>query len=133
MTRAAFQIQIDGASRLARLLEQAGGNLDQFLLAAVQAGAMVIEKEAKILAPVRTGTLKRSIHTLTAMHRGGAEAVVGTDVEYAAAQEFGAGGRPARAYLRGAVDAHSDEIASRTVRGLSRSLARALGGQGGAP
>lgn len=59
---------------------------------AAQAGAMVIETEAKQRAPRKTGTLIRSIHSeITKQDASQAAAAVGTNVEYGSHVEYGTG------------------------------------------
>ncbi|MFC6825669.1 HK97 gp10 family phage protein [Halopelagius fulvigenes] len=54
--------------------------------------ALLIEREAKKRAPVDTGTLRASIgHVVNAIGEGYFEAIIGTNVEYAPAVEFGRG------------------------------------------
>lgn len=67
----------------------------------VVATAYAVEAEAKVAAPVKTGNLRRSIHTvpLDASH-----AQVGTDVEYAPHQEYGTRNMPAHPFLTPAVE-----------------------------
>lgn len=56
--------------------------------------------EARRLAPVKTGRLRDSIGcTVAEGENGSVQAVVGTDVPYAAAQELGTAKRPGRHYL----------------------------------
>jgi len=86
----------------------------QSLVRAAHAGALPIANDAKAHAPVLTGTLRRSIHTI-AEHVGANQASVdiGTDVVYAARIEFGFVGadslgrnyhQGARPYLRPALE-----------------------------
>jgi len=57
---------------------------------ALTAGALEIENAAKEKAPYLTGTLRRSLHTETDEKSDRRVSVlVGTDLEYAAMQEFG--------------------------------------------
>lgn len=74
------------------------------LKAAVHAGALIIEGPAKAFAPVLTGNLRRSIHSESAVNGDGAQARVGTNVEYAPYVEFGTSQQAAKAYLRRAYD-----------------------------
>lgn len=82
----------------------------QHLANATLAGALVIEAGAKEKAPVRTGNLRRSIHSAivesSATH---AAAMVGTDVEYAPYLEYGTRRMSARPYLRPALDERKDQ------------------------
>ncbi len=67
---------------------------------ALRAGALQIEGPAKQKAPVRTGNLKRSIHIETSSTDTSAEARIGTNLVYAAVQEFGGTISPkSKAYL----------------------------------
>lgn len=60
-------------------------NIEQAVNVALTASALLVEGQAKALAPVDTGNLRNSItHEL-----GKKEARVGTNVEYAQAVEFG--------------------------------------------
>lgn len=64
--------------------------------------AFDIESGAKRAAPVKTGNLRRSLHTTPL---GLARAAVGTDVEYAPYVEYGTRHMAARPYLTPAVEA----------------------------
>jgi len=86
--------------------------------AALMAGALPIQTAAAQKAPVDTGTLRRSIHTEAAETRGGAVARVGTNVEYALAQEFGTSRMRAHPYLRPAYD----EQKSAALKEMHRAL-----------
>lgn len=56
----------------------------------VSVGAMPIENEAKALAPVKTGTLMRSIHTeIEVLSASRAQAKIGPSVPYGARLEYG--------------------------------------------
>jgi HK97 gp10 family phage protein len=62
----------------------------EVLVTALTAGLLLIQNAAGRKAPKRTGTLKRSIHIEALEKREDyAECAVGTDVVYAAIQEFG--------------------------------------------
>jgi len=67
-------------------------------VAEVKRTAFDIQAEAQRIVPVRTGTLRRSIHTVTSEE--GLHAEVGPSVEYGLYVEFGARGRSARPYMR---------------------------------
>lgn len=65
--------------------------VDQELPKAMGDIALHIEREAKKRAPVDTGNLSASIASVVEKIAGGYQAIVGTNVEYAAAVEFGTG------------------------------------------
>lgn len=89
------------------------------LMTAAKAGILPIQNAAIENAPYLTGNLARSIHTEEVEKTNhSAKVATGTDVEYAARQEFGfndtdARGRsyhqPARPYMRPAYDNHREE------------------------
>lgn len=74
---------------------------------AVHAGALPIETLAKVIVHKLTGNLARSIHIETESSDEAAAARVGTNVEYALAEEFRAGG--GHAYMRPAYDGGKED------------------------
>ena len=74
-----------------------------------QAAAQAIARDARALAPVRTGRLRESIDgRIESSGPDEVRAVVGSDVEYAAAVELGARGRPARPFLLPAAERNTE-------------------------
>lgn len=69
----------------------------------VKRAAFEVEALGKAKAPVRTGTLRRSIHTV--ISDGGKKAVVGPSVEYGLYVEMGTRHMAARPYMRPAAEA----------------------------
>lgn len=106
----------------------------KILETALVAGALLINNAAKVFAPWKTGTLRRSIHVGghvgesspdftpsdiagTYSDIGGAETgetnasvQIGTNLVYAAPQEFGTSKMPAHPYLRPAFDENLDKV-----------------------
>lgn len=73
--------------KLSRLSKLASADV---LERALHAGAEEILNSAKDKAPYKTGTLRRSLHSETGEKSGARVSVLaGTDLEYAAMQEFG--------------------------------------------
>ena len=118
-------VSVKGGEELARKLAALSEAMQgQALEAAMRSGALLVQNDAKQLAPFRTGTLRRSIHTeVEATGPGRAEAMVGTDVVYAARVEFGFEGtdkagrtyhQPPQPYLRPALD-ENIEAATREI------------------
>lgn len=103
---------------------------------ALVAGALIIQNDAKRRAPYKTGTLRRSIHIGghkskapgsedapdvpdPKISKGDAQVTVGTNLEYAARQEYGFDdtdslerryNQPARPYLRPAADENKQAV-----------------------
>lgn len=86
--------------------------------AALMAGGLVIQTAAVPKARIKTGTLRRSIHTEAEETATGAVARVGTNVEYAPAQEFGTSRMSGQPFMRPAYD----ERKSEAVREMARVL-----------
>jgi HK97 gp10 family phage protein len=86
-----YRVTIQGKDELITKLKQLGEVASQRNLElAVTAGALPIQNAAKDNAPMKTRTLSRSIHTeVTESDESHATATVGTDLVYAAIQEFG--------------------------------------------
>lgn len=100
-------MKIYGMGDLRKNTDNFANKLKEILPYALKAGALIIQNEAKQRAPYKTGTLRRSIHTEM---RSKAQAVVGTDVEYAVYQEFGTSKMKAHPYLRPALDEKQQEV-----------------------
>lgn len=105
------QITISGSQEIMRKLERLGSEMQgRTLQRALAAGALVVQNDAKVRAPYRTGTLRRSIHIggfedlasdyqatpgrapgVPGPEGAGAQVAVyvGTDLEYAAQREYG--------------------------------------------
>lgn len=101
----ATRVDVRGDAELAAKLRRLAGKATPAQArAALMAGGLPIQTAAAQKARVRTGTLRRSIHTETAETSEGAVARVGTNVEYAPHQEFGTSRMSGQPYLRPAYD-----------------------------
>ena len=126
---ARIDINMDGAARLRAKLPELTG-------VALQTAGMIPMNAAKLAAPVKTGTLRRSIHV---GGRGGAGITgsplqpprregdrvtiqVGTNLEYAAYVEFGTGRQKAKPYLVPALNNNKTEIQSEFTTVLRKLL-----------
>ena len=125
-------IDIRGLDRVLQRLDRTVAALQTGLAIqlALQAGALIVEADAKRRAPYRTGNLRRSIHTDVR----GNEARVGTDVAYARRIEYGFAGREdrlgrrynqaAQPYLRPAAEANRGAVIAEVNRTLRAQLER---------
>lgn len=75
-----------------------------------------VEARAKAKAPVKTGTLRRSIHSV--FSNGGLTGVVGPSVNYGKFIEWGTRRMAARPYMRPAAEAVLPKFAAAVARAL---------------
>lgn len=88
---------------------------DRRLKAGITKACLLVEREAKKIVPVKTGTLKRSItHEVDVARRIG---IVGSNVEYAPYVELGTRKWKGKPYLRPALLKSKKKIAA-IFRGL---------------
>lgn len=76
-----------------------GGNIKESSRKGLERGAKKIQKNAKYLAPSKSGHLRNSIKTKSETKQDGAEAQVYTSLEYAPYVEFGTGQRGAESNI----------------------------------
>jgi HK97 gp10 family phage protein len=88
------------------------------VVAEVEKGTYDVEARSKQLAPVLTGTLRRSIHSL--IDKGGLRGTVGPSVDYGIFVEFGTRHMAPRPYMRPA--------AERVLPGTLDAIKRAIAG-----
>lgn len=82
----------------------------------VQRAAFDIEAQAKAKTPVKTGTLRRSIHSV--FSNGGLTALVGPSVLYGKFVEFGTRRMGARPFMRPAAEAVLPKFAQAVAAAL---------------
>jgi len=145
-----LKMKVTGMKELQKKFAKLNGELVKGMAASLIAGSFVISNAAKTDAPYLTGNLRRSIHTevkggyvtkpqkvngepqmvqsgaverVAAMMRKGleeAELVIGTDVIYAAAQEF----LHNHPYLRPALDNNRREVAKEVGRAMRQVVSK---------
>ena len=117
-----------GAQTLINKLRAIEGSLtgEEGVTAALTAGALRVRNEAARRAPIKTGTLRRSITVEKATDKA-LTVNVGTNLVYAPPHEFGWPERniKERAYLRGALIEKRDEARQVVAKELKGLLARA--------
>ena len=86
---------LEGMNELFATLDSLGGNIRDAAKRSIQKSAKRIQGQAKMLAPVKTGTLRNSIRTKANETEDGVEAKVYTNLEYAPYVEWGTGERGA--------------------------------------
>lgn len=134
-----FKFKIEGAKELDRALKQMGPKFEKRIAkGAVRAGATVIAKQAKLNAPVESGTLRKSIKVVSRSRRvGDAVASVATrsgkkwasrgmNAWYAGKVEFGAPGIgiDAKPFLRPALDAKAPEAIKAMSEYIQKRIAK---------
>lgn len=119
-------VTITGAAKAVAAFRQLSGSVRGRALAqAATAGALPILTKAQSSAPVRTGNLRRSLHTeVIEQTADRATVMTGTDVEYARYVEDGTSRQRAQPYLRPAFDTER-ETAIRETGAAFRDLIEA--------
>lgn len=84
---------IEGLYELLANLSGLGGNIKESCRKGLERGAKKIQKNAKYLAPVKTGQLRNSIKTKSETTQECAEAQIFTNCGHAPYVEFGTGQR----------------------------------------
>jgi HK97 gp10 family phage protein len=101
---------------------------EEALEQAAMAGGYVVERAAKINAPVDTGNLRNSIIAFVIVRsRTRVEVGVGTNVEYAEVVEVGSMHQQAQPYLRPAFDENEERIRAAVTRMLRKRIMDAYG------
>lgn len=90
---------VKGLDELLATLSGLGGDIKESSRKGLERGAKKIQKNAKYLAPVKTGQLRNSIKTKSETTQEGAEAQVYTNAEHAPYVEFGTGQRGAESNI----------------------------------
>lgn len=132
-----LSFKIEGGKQLERALKRIGPEFEKKIAkSAVRAGANVIAKEARLLAPDESGTLKRSIKVVARSKRvGDAVASVvtrsgkrwtarGMNAWYAGMVEFGTEKRPATPFLRPALDGKGAEAVKAMAKKIRERMSK---------
>lgn len=85
----AYEVVLKGFEQLANGLNNAKDVIDKANKAMMDKATLMVQAEAKVLSPVDTGTLRRSITRKTENIRGEYVGRVGTNIKYAPYQEYG--------------------------------------------
>lgn len=99
-------------------LPQISAQIRPLVATEVKKATLDVEAKAKARVPVKTGTLRRSIHSV--FENGGLRGIVGPSVLYGKFVEFGTRRMAGRAYMRPAAEA--------VLPGFAEAVARALRG-----
>ena len=110
---------VQGGRQLERNMQRISGNIETEIERALTKSALIVERDAKLNAPVDTGRLRTSItHKVEETY-----AEVGTNVEYAKSIEFGTSRQSAQPFLFPAYNNNKQRI----LRELARAFRRGAG------
>ena len=108
------------ATKLKWFGDKAIQGMEQAVSMALEASALLVEGQAKALAPVDTGNLRNSItHEVE-----GQEAKVGTNVEYAPFVELGTSKQAAQPYLNPALEQNKGNIKRIFAEAIKKGVGR---------
>ncbi len=104
-------VQLKGLREAQQKLERAAQEMSgDALFNAVRDGTLIVQRQAKIDAPVRYGFLRASIIPSISASGGVVEGIVGTTIEYAGFQEFGTRYITGKHYMGNALEDNRDRI-----------------------
>lgn len=89
--------RIEGMDNFMNFVGSISSEVEEEVKKHIKETALRTELNAKQLTPVDTGTLRRSINTK--LENGGLTALVGTNMEYSMAVEYGTSKQPAQPYM----------------------------------
>ena len=102
-------VTVKGLSSLQAKLKKLDPLTKDALASGVSKAGVLVEGSAKNIVPVDTGHLRASISGRTEKTNDGAQATVGTNVEYAAYVELGTSRNQAQPYLHPALQKNKDK------------------------
>jgi len=83
--------KIKGLDSLLKKLGSLGGDVENTVRKSMSKNIKLVQGEAKLLAPVDTGDLRKSIHRRTESNKSRVRGIVYTNSDHAAYMEFGTG------------------------------------------
>ena len=108
--------KIKGLASTIRVLKTHEDETHKEIAKAITTGAADISRDAKKLAPVRFGDLRRSIRFI--VNKKKLMAIIGSPLEYSIYQELGTSKMRAQPYLQPALDKNRSKIMNRIVRAI---------------
>lgn len=84
-------IKVTGMENLLKKLNALGGNVNEALKQGIQAGCLVVERDAKLNVKTNTGALRESINHEVTTGEKSIVGVIGTNFKYAPYIELGTG------------------------------------------
>ena len=94
--------------------------INQAVRIAMQRIVLQIEAQAKKNAPVRTGTLRRSITSVVNISGNKVIGKIGTNLKYAAFVEYGTKRMKGRKFITRAVESYQSEVAKEISREIRK-------------
>lgn len=114
---------ISGDRELRRRIERITPQVKNEIELALIKSALFVERDAKIKVPIDTGRLRSSLTHTEDFESDNPAVEVGTNVEYAAAVEFGTSRQAAKPYLFPALNGNKSKI----LRELAKAFRKGAG------
>ena len=124
MGRDALKSIDEQAAELVKNFQAFGVDADSVLLTALDACGTLVETQAALLAPVDTGLLRKSISHRVVDTPRGADAEIGTNVEYAPFQEFGTVSNAPQPFLTPALNEEAPRVEAIIRRAMKGAIDR---------
>ena len=112
---------IEGGKQIAEKIQKIRSATKSAIEEALITSALIVERDAKINAPVDTGRLRASLsHTTENFGTDNPSVTIGTNTVYAAAQEFGTSKIPARPFLFPAFNNNKQKILKELAKAIKK-------------
>jgi len=112
---------VEGANQISERLKKIGSETKTAIEEALVTSALIVERDAKINAPVDTGRLRASLsHTTEDFGSDNPSVTIGTNTVYAAAQEFGTSKFPAQPFLFPAFNNNKQKILKELAKAFKK-------------
>lgn len=118
--RKGTSVGIEGGRELANKFRELSRNIENEMDQGLVNAALIVERSAKIKAPVDTGRLRSSITHRLIDTDGMPASEVGTDVEYAKHVEFGTSKQAAKPYLYPALSENKNKILKELAKAFKK-------------
>jgi HK97 gp10 family phage protein len=116
-----MKIKIDGTQKLENTFKKINKSTADEVEQALINSALMVERSAKIKAPVDTGRLRQSItHNDYDFGSENPHVKVGTNVEYAPSVEFGTSKMAAQPFLRPAYEENKQKILKEIAKAVKK-------------
>ena len=117
------RVVVEGGKELAKKFSELSKDATNNIEEALVRSALFVERDAKLNAPVDTGRLRASIsHTNEGFETNNPSVMVGSNISYGQAVEFGTSKKPAHPFLFPAFNGNKQKILKELAKALKNGV-----------